>query len=138
MADSINNKQENKEMEKYYEEKDKVFKTKLLEIEKKLKKLNVENYSYENTCLMNFTYNLILIFTGLHILCNFGISATWVILGISSLLKNFGFIEDGEKKYYKEMMEKANQVYDQMHQHSKEIPIEPEETTPLNVNIKKN
>ena len=137
-ADSINNKQENKEMEKYYEEKDKIYKTKLLEIEKKLKKLNVENYSYENTCLMNFTYNLILIFTGLHILCNFGISATWVILGISSLLKNFGFIEDGEKKYFKEMMEKANQVYDQMHHNSKEIPIEPEETTPLNVNVKKN
>ena len=36
------------------------------------------------------------------------------------------------------MMEKANQVYDQMHHNSKEIPIEPEETTPLNVNIKKN
>ena len=89
-------------------------KKKIIEIEKKIKKINLENYSYENTCLMNITYNIILFFCGIHILCNFGISLTWIILGIFSILKNFGFVEDNEKKYYKEMMEKANKVYEQM------------------------
>ena len=132
--DSINNEEENKEIEKYYEKKDKKYKKKILEIEKKIKKINLENYSYENTCLMNITYNIILFFCGIHILCNFGISLTWIILGIFSILKNFGFVEDNEKKYYKEMMEKANKVYEQMNpKKENQNQNEPEESTPLNI-----
>ena len=131
-ADTINTAEENKEIESYYGEKEKTLKKKIIEIEKKIKKINTENYSYENSCLMNITYNIILFFCAIHILCNFGISITWVILGIFSLLKNFGFVEDYEVKNYKEMMEKANKIYEQMNP-SKGPQIEPEESTPLNI-----
>ena len=134
-GDSINNEEEIKEIENFYEEKDKKHKKKIREIEKKLKKINTENYSYENTCLMIINYNIILFFCAIHILCNFGISITWAIFGIFSLLKNFGFVEDNEKKYYKEMMEKANKAYEQMNS-SKQSKNEPEENTPLNLDIK--
>ena len=134
-ADSINDEEENKKIENYYDEKDNSYKKKIIEVEKKLKKIKFNNYSYEINCLSNFLYNFILSFSGIHILINFGISLTWVILGIFSILKNCGFIEDSEKKYYKEMMEKANKIYEQMNP-SKQTRIEPEENTPLNLNVK--
>ena len=97
-ADSINDEEENKKIENYYDEKDNSYKKKIIEVEKKLKKIKFNNYSYEINCLSNFLYNFILSFSVIHILINFGISLTWVILGIFSILKNCGFIEDSEKK----------------------------------------
>ena len=85
--------------------------------------------------LIKYFIFFILLFCAIHILLIFGISLTWVILGIFSILKSFGFIEDSEKKYYKEMMEKANKIYEQMNA-SKQTKIEPEENTPLNLNVK--
>ena len=130
--DSINNPQENQEIENYYNTKEKKYKKRILEIEKRLKKLNIENYSYENTCLMEFSYNAILFFTALHIMCNFGISIMWIILGIYSILKSFGYVEDYEKKEYKEMMEKANKVYEEM-KNENVTQNKSDETTPLNI-----
>ena len=133
--DSSNNEYEYKEIEKYYEKKDKKFKNDLLEVEKKIKQINVANYSYENICLANFTYNLILFSTGLHILLNCFISITWIILGILSLLKGFGFIEDTEKKMFKEMWEKTSKIYEEMHP-QKVSQNTSEETIPLNMGEK--
>lgn len=134
--DSINNKDENKVLEKYYNDKDKDLWKQILETDKKLKKLNNENYSYENTCLDNFIYNGILFLTIVHIFLNFGISITWTILGIYSILKNYGFVEDSEKKYYQEMREKIDKAYEDM-KASKENKNEkePEESSPLKINI---
>jgi hypothetical protein len=134
-SDSINNKEENKKIENYYEEKDNTYKNKIIEIEKKMNNIKFNDYSYETSCLSNISYFFILLFCAIHILLIFGISLTWVILGIFSILKSFGFIEDSEKKYYKEMMEKANKIYEQMNA-SKQTKIEPEENTPLNLNVK--
>ena len=73
--------------------------------------------------------------TGIHILINFGISITWIILGIFNILKNFGFVEDYEKKYYKEMLEKTNKIYEQMRMNKNE-QNNSDENTPLNINMK--
>ena len=133
--DTTNNDEENKKIEKYYEEKENIYKNKIFELDNKLKHFDINDYSYENICLSNFSYNIILILTGIHILINFGISITWIILGIFNILKNFGFVEDYEKKYYKEMLEKTNKIYEQMRMNKNE-QNNSDENTPLNINMK--
>lgn len=133
--DSYNNEEEFKEIESYYNKKDNKFKNDLLELEKKLKQINVGNYSYENMCLANFSYNIIIFSTGLHILLNCFISITWIILGIISILKNLGFIEDTEKKAFKEMWEKTSKIFEEMHP-QKVSQNTSEENIPLNIGKK--
>ena len=130
--DSYNNKEENEEIEKYYENKKETYKKNLIEIEKEIKKNKVGNYSYENNCLMNFSYNIILISTFLHILCSSFISLTWIFLGIYSILKGFGIVEDYEKTYYKEMLERTNKIYEQVNSQKESKNIQ-EENIPLKV-----
>ena len=134
--DSFNNEEENKEIEKYYDNKNIIYKNKIIEIEKKIKLNKIGNYSYENKCLMNFSYNIILFSTILHILFSSGICITWAFLGIFSILKSFGIIEDSEKKYYYDMIERANKIYEQVNNNSKESKNIPEENVPLNVDVK--
>lgn len=130
--DSFNNKEENEEIEKYYENKKEIYKKSIIEIEKEIKKNKVGNYSYENNCLMNFSYNIILISTFLHILCGSFICLTWTFLGIYSFLKSIGIVEDYEKTYYKEMLERANKIYEQVNNPKESKNIQ-EENIPLKV-----
>ena len=130
--DSFNNKEENEEIKKYYENKKEIYEKKIMEIEKEIKKNKVGDYSYENNCLMNFSYNIILFSIFLHILCSSFICLTWTFLGIYCILKSFGIVEDYEKTYYKEMLEKANKIYEQVN-NTKESKNIQEENIPLKV-----
>ena len=125
-----------KKKKKYYDNKNIIYKNKIIKKKKKIKLNKIGNYSYENKCLMNFSYNIILFSTILHILFSSGICITWAFLGIFSILKSFGIIEDSEKKYYYDMIERANKIYEQVNNNSKESKNIPEENVPLNVDVK--
>ena len=134
--DSFNNEEENREIEKYYDNKKTIYKNRILEIEQEIKKINIGNYSYENNCLINFSYNVILFSTFAHISCCSGISIAWIFLGIFSILKACEFVEDSEKKYYKEMLERTNKIYEQVNNPKESKNIQ-EENIPLKVDENK-
>ena len=68
----------------------------------------------------------------MHILCSSFISLTWIFLGIHSILKGFGIVEDYEKTYYKEMLERTNKIYEQVNSQKESKNIQ-EENIPLKV-----
>ena len=68
----------------------------------------------------------------------------WVVIGISNILKHFGFMEDSELKYYQEKMKRMNNIYNEVHAQKENTNIQNnhntinyqdniDETTPINV-----
>ena len=129
--DSITKEEEN-EIEINHKKNIKKNDEQIFDIDRKLYNVGYEMYSYDMNCSSNIIFNLLLIVVILFILANCFLSVSWYVIGISNIMKHFGYIEDNEKKYYEEKTRQMNNMYNEAHivnenQNKNEI----DETTPI-------
>lgn len=130
--DDSNTEQDKIELKKYYEKNINYYNNHIANLTQKIEYYGDDYYSYETKCLGNtgYYFYVFLIFT--NILIMLSTSVTWAYLGISNILKMFGYIEDNELIYFREKMKEMNNIYQNVHL-SQENQNQIDENTPINV-----
>lgn len=129
--DSIND-DDKIEIEKYYKTKNQKYDKKIADIQQKLDNFDEDIYFYDESCYSDSAFFFYFALIIIYILVNLFLVITWVILGITNLLKYIGLMEDSEWKYYQEKREQMETMYQQVHL-SKEKNNQNDETTPINI-----
>lgn len=136
--------EEENEIKKYHKKNDKIYEEKILDLQKKIDNFEEDLYSYEEECHSNIVFGIYLFLIILLILATLVLVIGWVVIGISNILKHFGFMEDSELKYYQEKMKRMNNIYNEVHAQKENTNIQNnqntinyqdniDETTPINV-----
>ena len=130
--DDSRTRTERVEITKYYEDNNKKFDETIANIQQKLENFDEDIYFYDEKCYTSLQYTVICAFIFLHILAHLYVFIIWCILGITNILKIFGFMEDTEMVYFQEKLKNMNNLYNQVHL-SKDKINEIDENTPINI-----